>query len=700
MEYLINGVVFWPFVGAGFTWLIGREKKNSVSSGPETAVCGADGRRNLGAAITVALELFLAGLLFANYSRGNPSLMDLGGTVSEAVCLKGICGRGIGFGTDGFRVMYVLITAFMWFVSTLFSFSYMKHYKNKNRYYFFLLLTMGATTGVFLSADFFTMFLFFEIMSFASYVWVAQDEKKESLRAAQTYLAIAVIGGLCILMGMFLLYGETGTLSTMGPLTRDRSLAASGRGGIFGGGRLWAAGLLMLVGFGAKAGAVPFHIWLPKAHPAAPAPASALLSGVLTKTGVYGTMLLTLRLFFGNTAFGQLIYALGVLTMVTGAVLALFSVDIKRTLACSSVSQIGFIFTGVGMAGMFTAKEMAYGEGCRIALGGAIFHMVNHSLLKLLLFCAAGVVFLNVHRLNLNDIRGFGRKKPLLHGLFLVGALGLSGVPFFNGYVSKSLLHEGIVLWQEIQESLWIKGSEWLFIISGGLTAAYMAKLYIALFWEKNEKEALQKEYEGKRKYMDRLTGILLSITGVFVLAAGIIGGVVWKVFSWESIRAALLSLAIGVVAYLFVVRKYMMKGGVYVNRWNPEWDLENRIYRPLLAGLSLILSVSFRFLDRLPDYLVLALRKTVYRDSPLPHELEEGDALTHAVGTLLDDGRKALNRTIYKKHPIGISFEHKLAMVKEELKENNTMIGRSLSFGLLLFCMGLLFTLLYMLFT
>ncbi|MGN1147854.1 MAG: complex I subunit 5 family protein [Lachnospiraceae bacterium] len=700
MERCIDFLVLWPFLGAIVTWILGRN---------------SDKRRNIAAAVTVTVELLAAAVLYlyqpvTTYISTRDWLrIELFGGADGFMMQTnwpGFCGMGLAFVAEGFRKMYVLIAAFMWFVSTLFSFEYMKHYENKNRYYFFLLLTLSATVGIFLSADFFTMFVFFEIMSFASYVWVAQDERKESLRAAETYLAIAVIGGLCILMGMFLLYGETGTLSTIGGLL-----------GYSASKKTVAAGLLMLLGFGAKAGAVPLHIWLPKAHPVAPAPASALLSGILTKTGVFGTMLLTLQLFCDRATFGWLIFVIGILTMVTGAVLALFSVDLKRTLACSSVSQIGFIFTGLGMAGVFSAKLWTYGgnlwtnvntqdtgimellsEGLGVSLDGTVLHMVNHSLIKLALFSAAGVVFMNLHKLNLNDIRGFGRKKPLLHVIFLAGALGIAGVPLFNGYVSKSLIHDGLVLWQEEFPAAAVKVSEWLFIISGGLTAAYMTKLYVALFWEKNQEEARQEEFDGKKNYMSRLTAILLTAVALLFPVIGIVGGSWSGVFNWESLSGALLSLLIGAGVYLLVVRRWLMKDGAYVDRWKPEWDLEERVYRPLLKVLDIVVSVVCRLLDRLPDYLIVGLRKTAYKDAALPHELEEGDALTHAVGTLMDDGKEALNHTIYKKHPIKISFEHRLAMWREELQENNTMIARSLSFGLLLFCVGLLMTLLYML--
>lgn len=697
MEAWITFAVIWPFIGAFLTWLCGLFGESAGKGRTGKKILCADCRRNIMAAVTVSVEVLLAAVLCLHpFLEKLPVSVDLqaGSAMAAAAAeWKGFGGMGLTFATDSFRLLYTLVAAFMWFVSALFSFSYMKEYEHKNRYYFFLLMTLGATVGVFLSGDFFTMFVFFEMMSLTSYMWVAQDERKESLLAAETYLAIAIIGGLCILMGMFLLYGETKTLSTLGDLRVFWQGAPTN--GIRKG-RLKAAGILMLLGFGAKAGVAPLHIWLPKAHPVAPAPASALLSGILTKTGVFGCMLLVLQLFAGSEAFGRLIFLLGLLTMVAGALLALFSVNLKRTLACSSVSQIGFIFTGLGMAGMFSGREM--GEGFQSSLNGAILHMVNHSLLKLLLFCAAGVVYMNLHKLNLNDIRGFGRKKPLLNLLFLVGSLGLAGAPLFNAYVSKSLIHEGMTIWHENFGGLWMKGAEMLFLLSGGLTAAYMAKLYIVVFWEKNKDGALQASYEEKKTYMDGLSAFLLTITAVFIPTIGIGGGIMLKTFNMESLSGAFFSLAAGAAVYLLAVRKGMMKNGEYVDRWLPKWDLENRVYRPLLKGIVFGLCVILRLLDRLPDYIVVGLRKTVYRDAPLSHELEEGNVFTHAAGVLLDGVKKALNRTVCRKRPIEVSFEHRLAMLEKEQSENNVMIGRSLSFGLLLFCLGLLFTLLYML--
>ncbi len=374
-EYSLAVLVFWPFAtGLLVYW---------AKPGAARIIAAAS-----------AVSEFLLMMLLAWVSCDG-TILNLG--------IPEICGFGMSFRMDGFRLIYGTIAAFMWMMTTLLSGEYFKNHKNTRRFYLFLFMTLGATMGVFLSADLYTTFIFFEIMSFTSYVWVAQEENRPALRAAETYLGVAVTGGLVMLMGIFLLYHCLGTLEI--EALREAAAAFPDKG------VLYVAGGCMLFGFGAKAGAFPLHIWLPKAHPVAPAPASALLSGILTKTGIYGTLILSCHLFLHDRAWGSAVLALGVVTMLLGAVLAVFSVDLKRTLACSSMSQIGFILVGVGMQCLLGAENAS-------AVHGTLLHMINHSLIKLVLFMAAGVVYMNTHGLDLNRIRGYGRKKPLLAGIF------------------------------------------------------------------------------------------------------------------------------------------------------------------------------------------------------------------------------------------------------------------------------------------
>lgn len=763
MGGLLLGLSLYPIVGGLVVYGIGRKNKKIRDYAADF--------------VTITEFLVFAALLYYyGMVAGGGNLLHLAGSTADMMHTHVILeytfpafgGLGFSFTLDGFRLLYGTIAAFMWMMTTIFSKEYFAHYRNRNRYYLFMLFTLGATVGVFLAGDFYTLFVFFEMMSFTSYVWVAQDERKESLRAAETYLAIAVLGGLVMLMGIFLWYDMTGTLAFNYLFEAAQPYVGSTK--------LYIAGACMLFGFGAKAGAFPLHVWLPKAHPVAPAPASALLSGILTKSGVLGILLVSCNLFMTDEKWNALILVIGVVTMFGGALLALCSNDLKRTLACSSMSQIGFILVGVGMMGLLRALT-GEAEAGMVAVRGTFLHMMNHSLIKLVLFMAAGVVFMNVHKLDLNDVRGFGRKKPLLHIAFLSGALGIGGIPFFNGYISKSLLHEGIVeyiyelhglagqtavsgttgVWSQVSFGMVeMKVIEWIFLISGGLTLAYMTKLYVCLFIEKNKDAEVQQKFDAmKGQYMNKqsafaLAGsaVILPILGVFpkmtmdkIADMGsalfhITGSLEVSYFNAENLKGALISICVGALVYIFVVRTAMVRregrttllervemdleqesaaresgfraqdsgkglfsGDVYVDIW-PKWlDLENLVYRPLLTQvLPTVFGIICRMMDRFVDFIVVLLRKTIYRDSKLPHELPEGNAVTHIIGLFLDGCAEVLNKTVRRKHPVIRHHEHKLAILQEELSENNMMIARSLSFGLMLFCIGFLLTVMYLL--
>lgn len=683
MEVIIFLLTAGPMLGAGIAYGMGKRNK----SGAEKVAC-------LLGILHMALSIFCV----FEYVRG--------GWPEEGVTAAGFAGLGLHFQADGFRMLLLLLTSFMWLVSMVVSLEYFRDSVRKNRYYFFLTVTLGAVSGIFLSGDLFTTFLFFEMMSFTSYVWVVHDETKEALRAGQTYLAIAVLGGMVLLMGLFLLYWKAGTLD-YAALTQYMAEGEHGRWPV-------AASLCLLFGFGAKAGAFPLHIWLPKAHPVAPAPASALLSGILTKTGIFGILLVCACLMQGNDGFGRLLFLLGILTMLTGGVLALFGVDLKRTLACSSVSQIGFILMGAGMLVLLREEGVTAGAG-------TVLYLLNHALFKLLLFGCAGIIYRNAHSLDLNRLRGFGRKKPFLGVLFLSGSMGISGIPLFGGYIGKTLIHESIAEYGQITGSLSIRAAEWLFLLGGGMTIAYMAKLGIALFLETNQDSLLQEKYDRSKKYMTVPEGAALLITSVMFCILGLFPHLTSErlaeaslgflnlpeampeiaYFHIVNLKSVFLSLLFGVLLYVFGIRRFLMKkesgGRVYVNRWNPKWDLENLVYRPVLYGIMIAAVTVCRILDRLVDFVLVTLRRSIYRDSKIPYELEEGNLATHIMGHLMDDGKYVLNRTLYKEHPIRVSFEHRLALLREELRENNSIISRSLSFGLFLFGIGLILTLIYM---
>lgn len=686
---ILGFLVFYPFVGGLLAYLVGRKNETC---------------RNLIACFVVLSELALMLYLVVKYGMLAQQAEEAQAFV--ACYVPYVCGFGLHFTLDGFRLIYGTIVAFMWAGATLISGEYFQHHKNTNRFYLFLLWTLGATMAVFLSADLYTTFIFFEIMSFTSYVWVAQEENGPSLSAAGTYLAVAVIGGLVMLMGVMILSHELGTVMNSELLTATAT---------YEGKKIWiyAARLCLFFGFAAKAGAFPLHIWLPKAYPVAPAPASALLSGILTKTGMYGILIVSCNLYLYDVSWSNFVLAIGVLTMFGGAVLAVFSIDLKRTLACSSMSQIGFILVGTGMMGLL-------GEHGQLAVHGTFLHMMNHSMIKLVLFLAAGVVYMNTHVLDLNKIRGFGRKKPLLKVAFLIGALAIGGIPGFGGYISKTLIHESIVEYGSVGI---MRVVEYMFLFSGGLTVAYMTKIFKAVFIEQNEDPEVQANYDAKTKYMNPLSTIVIAVSagalliwGLFphqimdkaaVFAQGFLNfhphgeGHVVAYFSLTNLKGAMISIVIGALVYVFFINKVLIRredGKVtYVDAW-PKWlDMEQLIYRPLLLSfLPMVGAIFSRILDSFVDAVVVLLRKTIYKDSPLPREYEVGNIFTIAVGNVKNMIQSLGNVTWNRKHPVYKDHVQEMAEWKEEFVESQRIIERSLSFGLWMFGIGLCITLFY----
>ena len=585
-----------------------------------------------------------------------------------------LCGFTMSFTTAGIHGLYAVMACFMWFVSLAFSLEYMHHYKHKPMYYAFLLATFGATAGVFLSADLLTTFVFFEVMSFTSYVLVIHDESKDARRAGETYLAVAVIGGMVMLMGLFLLYDLTGTLKIAELPDACAPYAGSGR--------LYAAAICMLVGFGAKAGLFPLHIWLPKAHPVAPAPASALLSGILTKAGIYGMLIICCSMLAGDEHWAAAILALGAVTMFLGAFLALLSGNLKKTLACSSVSQIGFITTGIGIACLTNNLS-------EMASKGTVLHMVNHSLIKLLLFSCAGVVYMNLHKLALSDVRGWGRNKPLLGLYFAIGALTISGVPGTSGYISKTLLHESIVeVIEELEhagESIFLlKGLEWVFLISGGLTFAYMSRLFFCLFIRKNRAEEVQKRYNNKmHPYMNVLSACVIALPAIAMLC---IGAVYWQhhYYTWTNLKGSLTSLAIGGLLCLLLKGRDLKE---------LKFDLEDRVYRPLLLGVCVpLLGGVAKMLSAAGDVsagLCVALMRTI------------AQALAGVIEGIMIRLNKGLLRQIQPHEerfsPMDWLRGHPIAQRWQEIRMDVLDSANSLSFGLLMAILGLCVFLIYL---
>ena len=327
---------------------------------------------------------------------------------------------GISLVWDPLSQLLVTLISVISFAVTLFAFPYMKQYNAQNKFYTLFLLMIGGMNGVVLTGDFFNLFVFLEIASIASYTLVAFGVEAEELEASFKYLVLGGISSTVILLGIALLYSATGTLNMadMSSIIRDGTSTHL----------LYFIFALFLMGFGLKSAMVPFHAWLPDAHPSAPAPISAMLSGLIIKAlGIYAVA----RIFFIITDITPLLknilMVLGALSMVIGVFLAVGQWDFKRLLAYHSISQMGYVMVGIGM-------------GTPLGILGGLFHLLNHAVFKSLLFLCSGAIEFATGTRQLKQLGGLIKKMPWTGTSCSVAALSISGVPPFNGFWSKLII--------------------------------------------------------------------------------------------------------------------------------------------------------------------------------------------------------------------------------------------------------------------
>jgi hydrogenase-4 component B len=357
-------------------------------------------------------------------------------------------------------------------------------------------------------------------MALSSYFLVVFDHKdRANVEAGFLYFIITHIATLAIIILFFLLYHATGSfdfdvwrngLAHLSPL-----LAAV----IF---------VLTVVGFGTKAGIIPLHIWLPAAHPAAPSQVSALMSGVMIKTGIY-MLIRVLFDFFGNTPqwFGLTILLLGALSSILGVLYALGEHDIKRLLAYHSIENIGIILLGLGAALVF--RSMGENTFALLALAATLFHTANHAIFKSLLFMSAGSVVLATHTRNIEEYGGLIKRMPETALFFLIGSIAISGLVPFNGFVSEWLtfqsLFAGIHAMSVTTKVIMVGGIAAL-AFTGGLAAACFVKAFGITFLARprsKEAEHAEEASSGMR--------ISMAILALITLAMGIFGGTMAKIF-------------------------------------------------------------------------------------------------------------------------------------------------------------------------
>ncbi len=405
---------------------------------------------------------------------------------------------GIALEVDALSLFFGLLVATAVLVSCIYSIQYMSHDHNVREYYTLFLMLSGGVMGLVLSGDIFNMFIMVEILTFAAVALTAfRNTAKGALEAAFKYLVVGSMGSTCILVGTIMLYAQVHTLNFA-------QLSALIPGNLNNATKLAFA--LLFIGFGTKAFIVPFHPLAADAHGAAPASISVLISGVLTKSGIYGIIRLSYFLFqsmgLGTVQFMLVFF--GCMSMFICVTMALAQHDFKRLLAFHSISQIGYVLTAVGLC---TA----------LGISAGLYHAMNHTLFKGLLFLAAGAVLHQTGTTDLDRLGGLSKKMPWTTVLFLIGAFSISGIPPFNGFASKWMIYQATYEKAVESGNIGFLLVTIIALITSVLTLASFVKVSQSVFFGQ-----LPKEYENVKevsfgmRFAMCIFALLCVVTGLF----------------------------------------------------------------------------------------------------------------------------------------------------------------------------------------
>ncbi len=436
------------------------------------------------------------------------------------LALPGSSFFNFGFSVDRLSAFFILVISVSVFAVSIYSIGYVREYFGKKNigYLGFLYNIFILSMILVVSANNAIMFLIvWELMSVISYFLVVYEhEKPETRKAGFIYIVMTHIGTGFILLSFLILAGGSGGFGfegfraggpTMLPMFKDLAF------------------LFALIGFGAKAGIVPLHIWLPYAHPAAPSNVSALMSGVMIKTAIY----MFIRVFFdflgaGVLWWGFLVLAAGALSAILGILYAVVEPDIKRMLAFSSIENIGIILMGLGASMIFYANGSPALSA--IAAIAALYHLFNHSVFKGLLFMGAGSIIFSTHTQNLEKLGGLIKKMPLMAILFLIGVLSISALPPFSGFVSEWLTFQSLLLSFSSGDSLVrivLPASAAVLALTGALAAFCFLKAFGIGFLALSRSEHAEHAKDANRPMLlgmgiFAVLSILLGILPVYVI--------------------------------------------------------------------------------------------------------------------------------------------------------------------------------------
>jgi hydrogenase-4 component B len=470
----------------------------------------AAGRRSFGNALVYGTSLLaslvgLAAALWHLLSASPPATLTL------AIGLPGI---GANFRLDALAAFFLIVTNLGGAAASLYAIGYGRHETAPLRVLPFFPAYLAGMNLVVLADDAFSFLVAWEFMSLSSWALVmANHRAPENARAGYIYLLMASFGTLTLLLAFGVLAGAQGdyafaTIRAHHP----ESLAAA------------LVLMLALVGAGSKAGLVPLHVWLPLAHPAAPSHVSALMSGVMTKVAVYGFVRIVFDLLGEPVWWPSLIVlAVAGITTVLGVLYALMQHDLKRLLAYHTVENIGIIFIGLGLALAFRASAM--GLPAALALTAALFHVLNHSIFKSLLFLGSGAVLTATGERNMEHLGGLIHRMPNTAIVFLVGCAAISALPPLNGFVSEWLTFQAILIGPQLPQwglRFMIPTVGALLALSAALAAACFVKAYGVVFLGRPRTAAAASAHE-----VDRFSLAAMFILAALCFVAGVLPGLV-----------------------------------------------------------------------------------------------------------------------------------------------------------------------------
>ena len=457
-----------------------------------------------GASVVVTFAAFL--LALAHLILGSPP--------ASVTLPLGLPWIGAHFRVDALAAFFLIIVNLGGAIASIYALGYGAHEASPLRVLPFYPAFLGAMNLVVLADDAFAFLLSWEFMSLVSWgMVVAHHRVAANVRAGYIYLVMASFGTLCLFLAFGVLAGTSGQYSfaamRAGQLTPALALIA---------------GTLTLIGAGSKAGIVPLHVWLPLAHPAAPSHVSALLSGVMTKVGVYGFIRIVFDLIGEPTPYaGLIVAAIGGITAALGVLYALMQHDLKRLLAYHTVENIGIIFIGLGLALAFRANGIEWAAA--LALAAALFHVFNHSVFKSLLFFGAGSVLMATGERDMEHLGGLIHRMPQTAFAFLIGCMAISALPPLNGFVSEWLTFQAILVSPQLPQwglKLVIPAVGALLALSAALAAACFVKAFGVTFLGRARGNAAHAANE-----VDQFQRVAMFVLVALCVLAGIFPGFV-----------------------------------------------------------------------------------------------------------------------------------------------------------------------------